>query len=322
VKLAWPFLVGYLLDLGLGDPAAWPHPVRWLGRLIAFWEALLYQPRIWAGVLFWVAVIATSLVAGVGTVVVAGKISSWAQIIITTYLIYTGLAGRSLHQETLKVEAALARGNLEESRRRLAMLVSRDTAPLNEAEIRRATLETLAENVNDGVIAPMFYLLLAGVPGLILYKTTNTMDSMVGYKNERYRNFGKAAARLDDVLNFLPARLAGWLLCVAAYLAGLNRQEAWRVLRRDGGRSLSPNAGRPMAALAGALGIQLGGPARYFGVLVPKPHIGDPSPPASAHHYRQAVVLLYASSGLMAGLTLFALLLTGAPLWGLLGLFR
>ncbi|MGQ9688088.1 MAG: adenosylcobinamide-phosphate synthase CbiB [Desulfobaccales bacterium] len=322
MNLAWPFLVGYLLDLGLGDPPSWPHPVRWLGRLITWWETRLYQPRISAGALFCLAVIGTSLAMGIGVVILAGKISPFAQFMVNCCLIYAGLATRSLHKETQGVEAALSRGHLAEARGHLARIVSREIAHLHEADIRRATLETLAENISDGVIGPLFYLLVAGVPGLILYKTANTMDSMVGYKNERYQHFGKAAARLDDVLNFLPARLAGGLICVAAGLAGLNRLEAWRIMKRDGACSLSPNAGRPMAALAGALGIQLGGPSRYFGGLVHKPHVGDPGPPASARHYRQAVTLLYGASALMAGLTFAALLLTGASFVGLLGLFR
>ena len=200
------------------------------------------------------------------------------------------------------------------------MIVGRETAHLHPPEIRRAVLETVAENLSDGVVAPLFYVLLAGVPGLALYKAANTMDSMVGYKNARYVKFGRFAARVDDVLNFLPARLTAWLICLIAGPAGLNRQQAWRILRRDGAKAASPNAGRPEAALAGALGVRLGGPSTYFGRVVDKPHIGDPGPDLTPRHYRQALVLLYGVSALMAAGTFLALLATGAGLWGLAGL--
>jgi adenosylcobinamide-phosphate synthase len=320
LNLAFPFLAGYLLDLCLGDPPGWPHPVRWLGRLITFWETRLYQTRILSGFVFWLAVAGTSLAAVLAVLVVAAGLGPLAQGAVAAYLVYAGLATRSLHLESNRVEEALARGNLEEAREKLAMIVGRETAHLEDQDIRRATLETLAENLSDGVIAPLFYTLLAGVPGLTLYKAANTMDSMVGYKNERYERFGKFAARADDVLNFLPARLTAWLICLVAGPADLDRQQAWRILKRDGGQAASPNAGRPEAALAGALGVRLGGPSRYFGRLVDKPYIGDPGA-LSPRHYPQALVLLYGVSALMAACTFLLFLATGAGLWGLLGLF-
>jgi len=321
VHLSFPFLAGYLLDLCLGDPPGWPHPVRWLGRLIAFWEARLYQPRVLAGLLFWLAVTGSSLAAVLAVLVLAGGLGLWVQGAVAAYLVYAGLATRSLHRECQRVEDALARGNLEEARKNLAMIVGRETAHLEEADIRRATLETLAENLSDGVIAPLFYTMVAGVPGLTLYKAANTMDSMVGYKNERYERFGKVAARVDDVLNFLPARLTAWLMCLAAGPAGLNRQQARNILKRDGDKAASPNAGRPEAALAGALGVRLGGPSIYFGRPVEKPTIGDPGPPLAHRHYRQALVLLYGVSALTAAFTFLVLVATCAGLWGLLDLF-
>jgi adenosylcobinamide-phosphate synthase len=321
VHLAFPFLAGYLLDLCLGDPPGWPHPVRWLGRLITFWETRLYQPRVLSGLLFWLAVTGTSLAAVVAVMVLAAGLGHLVQAAVAAYLVYAGLATRSLHLECKKVEEALARGNLGEARKNLAMIVGRETGHLEEADIRRATLETLAENLSDGVIAPLFYTLLAGVPGLTICKAANTMDSMVGYKNERYERFGKVAARADDVLNFLPARLTAWLICLVAGPVGLDRQQAWRILKRDGGQAASPNAGRPEAALAGALGVRLGGPSIYFGRPVNKPYIGDPGPALNQSHYRQALVLLYGVSAIMAALTFLALLITGAGLWGVLALF-
>jgi adenosylcobinamide-phosphate synthase len=320
VHLAFPFLIGYLLDLCLGDPPGWPHPVRWLGHLITFWETRLYQPSVLAGLLFWLAVTGTSLAAVLAVLALASGFGLLVQGAVAAYLIYAGLATRSLHLECQKVEESLTRGNLAEARKNLAMIVGRETAHLEEAGIRRATLETLAENLSDGVIAPLFYILLAGIPGLVLYKAANTMDSMVGYKNERYERFGKIAARADDVLNFLPARLTAWLMCLVSGLANLNKKQAWRILQRDGSKAASPNAGRPEAALAGALGVRLGGPSIYFGRLVDKPYIGDPGLALNSRHYRQALVLLYGVSVLMAAFTFLILLATGAGLSGLLGL--
>jgi|UniRef100_A0A7C3Z486 adenosylcobinamide-phosphate synthase len=320
MKLALPFLVGYLLDLCLGDPPGWPHPIRGLGRLIAFWERRLYQDRLVSGLLFWLTVSGISLMGVLLVLALAAGIGFPAPEVVVAYLVYTGLATRSLHWESRKVETALARGDLLGARKSLALIVGRETRHLEAPEIRRATLETVAENLSDGVVAPMVYLLLAGVPGLALYKAVNTMDSMVGYRTDRYKRFGKVAARADDVLNFLPARLTAGLICLVSIPAGLNPRQAWRVLRRDGNKTLSPNAGRPEAALAGALGVLLGGPGIYFGRRVEKPFIGDPGPPLNARHYRQAVVLLYGVSGLMACFTFLALLATGAGLGGLLGL--
>jgi adenosylcobinamide-phosphate synthase len=320
LHLAFPFLAGYLLDLCLGDPPGWPHPVRWLGRGITFWETRLYQPRVLSGLVFWLAVAGTALAAVLAVLILASGFGPLAQGVVAAYLVYAGLATRSLHLETKRVEEALDRGDLEEARKKLAMIVGRETAHLEEADIRRATLETLAENLSDGVIAPLFYILLAGIPGLTLYKVANTMDSMVGYKNERYERFGKVAARVDDVLNFLPARLTAWLICLAAGPADLDWQQAWRILNRDGKKASSPNAGRPEAALAGALGVRLGGPSIYFGRLVDKPYIGDSGQAFSQRHYRQALVLLYGVSALVAACTFLVLLAAGAGLSGLLGL--
>lgn len=317
MRLAWPFLLGYLLDLALGDPPGWPHPVRALGRLITFWENQLYRPGVTAGLIFWLAVAGSVLLVLFAVWGLAALGGERLEAVLAAYLVYAGLATRSLHLESRMVEEALDRGDLEEARHRLSYLVSRETSRLSPEDIRRATLETVAENVNDGVVAPLFYLLLAGIPGLVLYKTANTLDSMVGYKTERYQHFGKVAARVDDVLNFFPARLSGGLICLAAGLLGLNWRAAWATLRLDGDKSLSPNAGWPEAALAGALKVRLGGPGAYFGQRVAKPFIGEAFPPPQAYHYSQAAALLYGVSLVMAGITFFGLLLSGAGWWGL-----
>ncbi len=320
MRLALPFLAAYLLDLLLGDPPHWPHPVRLLGRVISYWEETFYSPRVAAGALFWLAVLGTTLVGIFGVLALSALLPPVAGVAVLTYFLYTGLATRSLHIESRRVEVALAQEDLSEARARLALIVGRETAQLSPADIRRAVLETVAENLADGVVAPMFFILLGGLPGLFLYKAANTMDSMVGYKNYRYRKFGKVAARADDVLNFLPARLTALLMVAAAAATGLDWRGAWRLMRRDAGNASSPNAGWPEAALAGALGVQLGGPSTYFGRRVEKPFIGDPVQPLSESQYPLAVRLLYATSLLMAALTFLALLASRTGVWGLLSL--
>jgi adenosylcobinamide-phosphate synthase len=323
VKLTLPFLAGYLLDLLLGDPPRWPHPVRLLGRAIEYWESVLYQPRVAAGALFWLAVMGTALTGVIGLLVAVAFLPRVAGLGLVTYFIYAGLATRGLHRESRQVEEALARENLPEARARLAMIVGRETAQLGPEEIHRAVLETVAENLADGVVAPMFFILLLGLPGLFLYKAANTMDSMVGYKNYRYGRFGKVAARADDILNFLPARLTALLLVAAAAVVGQDPRGAWRILRRDASKASSPNAGWPEAAMAGALGVRLGGPATYSGHRLDKAFIGDPPhySPLPGEKYRQAIRLLYTASLLMAAITFLSLLASGAGVWGILGLW-
>ena len=322
MELALPFLFGYLLDLLLGDPPSWPHPVRLLGRTCQYWEKVFYAKEVMAGGLYWVAVMGTTFTAVVVALVLAALLPSLFAIALLSYLIYSGLATRSLHRESALVDEALARGDLAGARARLARIVGRETAQLSPEEIRRAVIETVAENLADGVVAPMSYLVLLGLPGLFLYKAANTMDSMVGYKNYRYAKFGRVAARMDDVLNFLPARLCSLLVVLAAILTGLDGRGAWRILRRDAGNAASPNAGWPEAAVAGALKVRLGGPSTYFGRVADKPFIGDPSLEVlNAGHYRRAVLLLYGTSFAMAGITLFALKLGGAGVWGIIARF-
>jgi adenosylcobinamide-phosphate synthase len=320
--LALPFLLAYLLDLLLGDPPGWPHPVRLLGSIIHYWESVLYQTRVGAGALFWLAVMATTVVLVFGVLAVAALLPPWGGVAVLAYFLYSGLATRSLHLESLKVEAALVKGDLDGARASLSLIVGRETSHLSLEDMRRAVIETVAENLADGVVAPMFYTLLLGLPGLFLYKAANTMDSMVGYKNYWYAQFGKVAARADDVLNFIPARLTALLMIPTAAALGLDWRGAWRILRRDRSNAASPNAGCPEAAMAGALGVRLGGPSTYFGRLVDKPFIGEASQPLDQERYGQAIRLLYGTSLLMAALTLVGLLAGRAGVWGLLSLIR
>ena len=320
--LALPFLLAYLLDLLLGDPPGWPHPVRLLGSIIQYWESVLYKARVAAGALFWLAVMATTGVLMVGVLGVAALLPPWGGIAVLTYFLYTGLATRSLHLESLKVEAALAKGDLDAARASLSLIVGRETSHLSPEDMRRAEIETVAENLADGVVAPMFFILLLGLPGLFFYKAANTMDSMVGYKNYWYAQFGKVAARADDVLNFIPARLTALLMIPTAAALGLDWRGAWQTLWRDRGKAASPNAGWPEAAMAGALGVRLGGPSTYFGRRVDKPFIGEARQPLDQESYGQAVRLLYGTSVAMAAITLMGLLAGRAGVWGLLSLVR
>jgi adenosylcobinamide-phosphate synthase len=322
VNLALPFLLAYLVDLLLGDPPGWPHPVRLLGRIIQYWESNLYQDRVGAGALFWLAVLGTTMVLVFAVLLLMALLPAWAATAVLVYCLYSGLATRSLHQESLKVEAALERGDLEGARASLALIVGRETGHLAPEDIRRAVIETVAENLADGVVAPMAFILGLGLPGLFLYKAANTMDSMVGYKNYWYGRFGKVTARADDVLNFIPARLTALLMIVTAALLSLDWRGALRTLWRDRNRAASPNAGWPEAVMAGALGVRLGGPSTYFGRLVEKPHIGEARQPLDRACYLQAIRILYGTSLVMAGLTVAGLYFGHAGIWGLLSLVK
>jgi adenosylcobinamide-phosphate synthase len=301
-------LAAVLLDLLLGDPRWLPHPVVLIGRLITALEKGLrriVQNERAGGVLL--LVLTVGITCGVVLAVIEGAyaVSPYTGFAAAVFLSYTCLAARSLHLESRLVADALARGELAEARKYLSFIVGRDTEGLDEPEIWRATVETVAENTSDGVIAPLFYLILGGPPLALAYKAVNTLDSMVGYRNERYLRFGWASARCDDLLNFIPARLTGLLMVAVAPLIGLSARAAWRVMRRDGRNHSSPNSGIPEAAAAGALGVRLGGTNVYSGVSVAKPTIGEPMQPLSLTAYQGAVRLMYGAEGLLVAIWLF-----------------
>jgi adenosylcobinamide-phosphate synthase len=307
--LAW--CAAWLLDRWLGDPPHWPHPVRWIGALITFTQRQVRRLcrqditlRIGGGIM-WLLVVSVSWGTAWGAIALATALHPWCGWLVEVWMIYTILATRCLDDSARAVENALRHGSLAESREKLSWIVGRDTSALQPEQIQRAVVETVAENTVDGVIAPLFFLLLGGAPLAMAYKAVNTLDSMVGYKHEKYRAIGMVSARMDDVANFIPARLSWLLFSVAAWLC---RQDAARALRigfRDRHNHSSPNCAWPEATVAGALGIRLGGPNNYFGQRVDKPWIGDTRREIDVDDIPRTVQLMWVASTL--ALVLFAL---------------
>jgi adenosylcobinamide-phosphate synthase len=301
-------IVAFLLDQLLGDPRQLPHPVKFIGRFALFVEKILRK------------VISTEKGAGIVTVLLvlsatggtvalllywAGKIF-WLAELLAVYLLYTALAAKDLAEHSKKVHAALAAADLARARTQVAMIVGRDSAALDEEGVGRACIESVAENLVDGVTAPLFWAAVAGPVGALLYKAVNTMDSLFGYKNEKYINFGWAAARLDDLANWLPARLTALVLIAAAFLLRLDGPRAYRVWRRDRKKHASPNSGQTEAAVAGALGVELGGANFYFGRLVEKPTLGEALKKIEANDILRANRLMLASA-ILTGLLFLAM---------------
>ncbi len=304
-------LAGFLLDLLIGDPEGWPHPVIWIGRYISFMEARL---RARGGNLRRRAVDLTastvliSMAAAAAVLFVLSRLGKIPLFVGMSILAWTAISARCLAKEGRGVAQAL-RVSLDRGRRQVARIVGRDTASLDEAEIIRATVETVAENTTDGVVAPMLYLILGGPVLAMGFKAASTLDSMVGYLDEKYRDIGWSSAKLDDILNYVPARVCGWLMCLAAVLCGLDGRAAVRILRRDHANHLSPNCAWSESAAAGALHIQLGGTHTYFGKPIEKPTIGDDLRPVEAGDILRANRLMYVTSGLVALVALMVLVL-------------
>lgn len=296
-------LPALLLDLIIGDPHGLPHPVVAIGHLIGILDRSLRQnwlnERLAGVVLLLVVVIAA---AGTSWVLLTiftllMPLAGWIAAII---LSYTCLAARSLHKESACVASALKAGDLPAARHYLSCIVGRDTDQLDETEIWRAVIETVAENTSDGIIAPLFWLTIGGPVTAMAYKAVSTLDSMVGYRNERYLRFGWASARMDDLLNFIPARVSALLLIAAAPLAGCSLSGAARITLRDRLNHPSPNSGYPEAAAAGALGVRLGGASSYHGVSSLKEYIGEQKNPLDEHAYHRMIKLMYIATVLMA----------------------
>ena len=310
-------LGGFVLDTLFGDPPWLPHPVVLMGKAISALEKRLRarMPQTPQGELLGGAVVAFTL--PVGTFLLtslvclgAAKLSPWLGLVVQMFWCGQALAAKGLAQESTNVYRALIKPDLPAARKAVSRIVGRDTQNLTLEGVTKAAVETVAENASDGVIAPLLYMLLGGAPLALTYKAINTMDSMLGYKNEKYLYFGRAAAKLDDAANYLPSRLAGLLWCAAAALTGNSPKGAWRIWRRDRRCHASPNSAQTESACAGALGVQLAGPAYYFGEYYAKPTIGDPLRPIEPEDIRRANRMMYAESvlALAVGLAVRAIL--------------
>lgn len=264
-----PLILGYLLDLIFGDPVRLPHPIVWFGKMISWGEHRLNrgQHRMAKGAVMSVTYILLVFFVLWGLIRLVPNAILWC--VLNTIIIFYCLAGTTLIREVRNVFLALDE-SLEAGRKQVARIVGRDTSELTAQEVRTAALETLAENLSDGVIAPLFWLALLGVPGMVAYKMVNTLDSMIGYRTERYKDFGCWAARIDDIANYIPARLTAVLMVIAS-----GKPSLLKFVWRNGRKHASPNSGYPEAALAGALNCRFGGPHYYFGELFDKPFIGE-----------------------------------------------
>ena len=273
-------ILGYIMDLVFGDPYWFPHPVRFIGKLISKTEKFIRKHakseeslKYW-GILMWlVPVVTTALVTAL--IVKIASFNKYVEIFVSAFIIYTTLSTKCLKDEATRIYNVLETGDIKKSRVQLSYIVGRDTTNLSQSEIIRATVETVAENTVDGTISPMFYGFLFGPVGAMTYKAINTLDSMVGYKNDKYLNLGCVSAKLDDVANFIPARLTAIFMPLGAFLCGMNGINSFKIAIRDRKNHKSPNCAFAEGAAAGAIGVQLGGTNIYFGKEVYKPTIGD-----------------------------------------------
>ena len=323
LRMICPVLMGFVLDLILGDPRCLYHPVRMIGQLITILERIIrnclpkskWGERI-GGAILAAACVGISVAAPILILAAAYRIQWWLGILAEGFMCYQILAVKSLKTESDKVYRALKEEGIEAGRNAVSMIVGRDTDSLDEVGVTKAAVETVAENTSDGVIAPLFYMMIGGAVLGFAYKAINTMDSMIGYKNEKYQYFGTAAARLDDAANYIPARLSAWLMIGAAGILGLDWRNAIRIYQRDRHNHKSPNAAQTESVMAGALDIRLAGNAWYFGKLYEKPSIGDAIRAVEPEDIRRSHKLLYGTAVLAAGafltvkIAILALLMT------------
>ncbi|GED51923.1 adenosylcobinamide-phosphate synthase CbiB [Brevibacillus borstelensis] len=315
---AFLIVAAYVLDRLVGDPRSLPHPVVIMGWCIARLERVIRlsvkqeKGLRAAGLLFPLLIVGGSYAVVAGLVYGAGLIHPWLAIALEIWLISTTIATKGLADAGLEIGRYLLAGDLAMARRSLSMVVGRDTGHLDEAEISRGAVETVAENIVDAIVSPLFYAAIGGAPLAMAYRAANTLDSMVGYKNEKYVNLGWASARFDDVLNYIPARLTALLLVGASWLQRLDWRRCYRIMRRDAGLHPSPNSGLPEAAVAGALGVQLGGLNYYQGVASHRAKLGDPLRPLCAGDIAATVRLMTVTSIMCTvGLAAFAYVLHG-----------
>jgi len=304
------------LDIGLGDPRWLPHPVRGMGRVIAWCDKHVRSmchtgPSLrLAGIALAAGLPLLTYTLGAFVIEQAGALSTWLGKFVTVGLAFTTLAGRDLLEHVRTVNQALLDGNLVNARHAVSLIVGRDTETLSEPEVVRATVETIAESTSDGVVAPLIYLTIGGAPLALAYKAINTLDSMVGHRDARYVDFGWASARLDDLANWIPARLtAGFIVLAAGMVTGhwSRTKTSWQILCRDGHKHSSPNSGRPEAAMAGALEVQLGGMNFYDGLRHEHPKMGDGSKAPMPHDIGLAIRIMVVTYGLVVFLAVMFL---------------
>lgn len=312
------FLIGFLMDMAFGDPYWLPHPIRLIGNLISILEKSLLRNRKGKSEAWqrrqgaWLVGITLTLTVAISALIVLGAyfLHPAAGILAESVMTYQILAAKCLKVESMKVYQALKKHDLPGARTAVSMIVGRDTDCLDEVGVAKAAVETVAENTSDGVIAPMLFIALGGPALGFFYKAVNTMDSMIGYKNDRYLHFGRMAAKLDDIVNYLPARLSAWLMIAAAFLGGrsFDGKNAHRIYKRDRRNHASPNSAQTESVCAGALGVQLAGNASYFGKLLEKPVIGDALRPIEYEDIRRANRLMYLTAWICEGLCIALLL--------------
>lgn len=317
-------IYGFILDLIIGDPRWMPHPVRLMGKYISGGEKFLRKifpdnrwGHVMGGMLLTMTLVCLSIAVPLLILWVATLLepiilekTGWVvdlSAIISIFMCWQTIACKDLKKETMAVYSSLGAGDLPGARKNLSRVVGRDTLYLSEPAVCRAAVETVAENASDGVIAPMFFFAIGGAPLAFAYKAINTLDSMIGYKNEKYFFFGRYAAIIDDIANFIPARITGILMVISTFIIGLNTKEAWRILRRDRKKHTSPNSGVPEAACAGALTVRLGGLSMYNFKPVDKPYIGDDTVEINREHIKKANTLMLATAwvfvAVLVGLT-------------------
>ena len=296
-------VMGYILDLIFGDPYWMPHPVRFIGNLISILEKVIrrFMPKTKrgeyiGGIILTVMVVSVSMVIPLVIILMAKSINTYLALTVETFMCYQILATKSLKIESMKVYDELAKNDLPSARKAVSMIVGRDTKDLTFSGVAKAAVETVAENTSDGIIAPMIFIAIGGAPMGFFYKAINTMDSMVGYKNEKYMNFGRFAAKLDDVVNYLPARISAYQMILSSFFLRYDYKNAFKIYKRDRYNHASPNSAQTESVCAGALDVQLAGNAYYFGKLYEKPTIGDNIREINYDDIKKANRLLYCTS--------------------------
>ncbi|GFZ30694.1 cobalamin biosynthesis protein CobD [Clostridium zeae] len=293
--------IALIVDFILGDPYWFPHPVRFIGKYISMFQNLIKKMNLKdmalkvAGIVLTLTTVCLCFGVTYFVLKISKSISIYLYIVFNIFIMWTTIAAKCLASEGLKIYKILKQGNIVEARKQLSYIVGRDTENLNEQQIAKAVIETISENCSDGIIAPLFYMFIGGAPLAMAYKAVNTLDSMVGYKEGMFLNFGWASAKFDDIVNFIPARITGIMMVIAAFILSYDYKNSAKVFMKDRKKHSSPNSAHPEAAVAGALGIELGGTNYYFGKPVKKPTIGVNKKDLQVDYIKDSIKLMYGS---------------------------